>query len=31
MLVSQIALAMSLEGICIMEKMTQYGEFGCIF
>ena len=22
---------MGLGGICIMEKMTQYGEFGCIF
>ena len=25
------ALAMGLGGICIMEKMTQYSEFGCIF
>ena len=31
MLVSQPALAMSLEGICIMENMTQYGEFRCVF
>ena len=31
MVVSQQALAMGLGGICIMEKMTQYGEFGCIF
>ena len=37
MLVSQPALAMGLGGIIIMynvenfEKMTQYGEFGCIF
>ena len=27
--VPQPALAMGVEGICIMEKMTQYGEFGC--